>query len=433
MSTYITYDPAQMWSSACGPGGSSKLELKQLAAKRSNAFKKIEDLRASGKEGFIDLPNDSASLKTIQKHANSVKRRFKHLVVIGIGGSDLGARAIYAALGSEGRGVMLHFLGNPDPEVLSDWSKKDPFWKQAAVVVISKSGSTLETMSVFMTIREALRASVGTSAHAQHVYVITDPKKSVLKTIAEQEGYTIIPHPENVGGRFAVLSSVGLFPAACAGINIEKMLEGAKSVQHAHQKKKGNSDPAIFAALHFLAYTKRKQRIHVLMPYADRLKEFSQWYRQLWAESLGKKKKGSPQHIGPTPVAALGTVDQHSQLQLYTEGLADKTISFIQVQSFRANVRVPKIWKDVSGIAYIGGHSFADIMAAELEGTEHALAKAGVPTGRLIIPSISPESLGALFLFYEIAVASLAELFHINAFDQPGVEEGKKRAMELLQ
>ncbi|MFA6131570.1 MAG: glucose-6-phosphate isomerase [Patescibacteria group bacterium] len=393
--------------------GLSKEQISSLSGKILRADDQLEKIKQSGKQGFFDLPFDKVGLKIIEQKAKAVQKKFKRLIVIGIGGSDLGARAIWQAV--PGDKMELIFLSNPDPDtvaaVLSLPAKE---WKKTAINVVSKSGSTLETMINFMTVRERLIRSVGLKNHAAHIFVTTD-KGSQLESWAKKQGYDILEHPKNVGGRFSVLSVVGLFPVACGGVPVAKLLAGARTIEIL--------EPAKFAGLQFLHYQVGKT-INVLMPYSDRLACFADWYRQLWAESLGKNQ------LGPTPVAALGAIDQHSQIQLYNEGPNNKTITFIKVEKFGARLKVPK---GMPGLEYAAGKNFSDIMHAGLEGTIGALTKNKRPSATLSIHSVSPEALGALFQFFMIATAYAGEFYGINAYNQPGVEEGKRLARLRLE
>ncbi len=421
MTPLISYDDSHMLISA----KDRKSVQKRLIA----AHKQLESLRVSEEQGFFGLPDDSGTVRIVERLAKKVQAKFDRLIVIGIGGSDLGARTIWHALGE--KKMSLEFVSNPDPETLyhvlatTDWSK-------TAINVISKSGTTLETMAVFMTLRQGLINAVGVAAHREHIVATTDPSEaSTLYQIAMEEGYAILPHPLNVGGRYSVLSVVGLFPAAASGVNVRKLLAGAATVEAERRAKRVESIPARLATNQYLAMTQYGRDIHVLMPYADLLHEFGFWYRQIWAESLGKVRDG--ESVGPTPIAAFGAIDQHSQIQLYNEGPDNKTVTFIEVESFRRSLRVPKVWGDKQGIGYVGGLSFADILHAERAGTEHALASHGRPSGTITIPNISEESLGALFMLFETATAYMGELLHVNAFNQPGVEAGKKEAKKILE
>lgn len=419
-----------MMFSKVGSYGATTKELKKNQTKLKRANRTLNKLKEDNEQGFMSLPYDKKVVRLVNAEAKKVQSGFKNLIVVGIGGSDLGARAIWQALKNESDGVKLFFAGgNTDPETLTELLKTIDL-EQTAINVVSKSGSTIETMSTFFILQEALINKVGKKKHASHIWATTDINGGVLDQIAREEGYTLIPHPQNVGGRFAVLSTVGLFPAACAGIDVSKLLKGARSIEDERIKLGARCGAAKFAFLHFLAYEKREQRIHVLMPYADSLKEFAMWYRQLWAESLGKIQ-GS-RSIGPTPIAALGATDQHSQLQLYAEGPADKVFTFIIPRSYRSDLVVPKKYAKISQISYFLGQKMSKIIQAEQKGTEKTLTKLNQPNGTIEIPKISPESLGALFQFYETATAYMGELFKINTFDQPGVKMGKDLTKRIL-
>jgi len=419
---FLTYDATRMHVRAA--------DLRALRAPLTRAHTRIESLRAGGEHGFFDLPFETDSVRIVKETAAKARKRFRRMIVIGIGGSDLGARTLWQSLAHSDKGMALGFLGNPDPELLAAYTSGNKlWWKETAVCVVSKSGSTLETMSMFFAVREALIRNVGLKQHVGHVYVITDPNHNALHKLADDAGYSLIPHPLNVGGRFSVLSTVGLFPAACAGIDIDDLLEGARWMENQRRKQKAASLPAQFAAMHYIAYKKGK-RMHVLMPYAASLSELAFWYRQLWAESLGKQK--GKEHVGPTPIAAFGAADQHSQIQLYNEGPNDKVVTFLRVDHFTTHPKVPRLGKGMESYQYMSGMTFEQIMHAELEGTSKALYEAERSNGTLNIPAITPQSIGAVLMFYELATAYMAELMGVDAYNQPGVEAGKKIAKEIL-
>jgi len=441
---YIKYDSGNMFSPRVKEnGGATRVQLKRLEGRLARAHRALYKLRKTEEQGFMDLPFDLKTAGMVERMAQQVMNEFENLIVIGIGGSDLGARAINRALvplsqygtsckggklapSKKGHGVRLFFAGgNTDPDSLAELLEHLDL-RRTAINVVSKSGSTMETMSAFFVIREALIKKVGKNNHKKHVFATTDITGGILQTIAEDEGYTIIPHPLNVGGRFSVLSTVGLFPAACAGINIRGLLKGARSVEDEHRSLRHKCPAAQFAGLHYLADEKRGQNIHVLMPYSDALKELAGWYRQIWAESLGKEG------LGPTPVAALGATDQHSQIQLYSDGPGDKVVTFLEVGQFRTTLEVPRSFTKIDQIKYFQGRKFRDLIHAERLGTAKALTKQGVPNGTLHIGKISPETIGALFMFYELATAYMGELWQINTYNQPGVELGKKLAKQIL-
>lgn len=386
----------------------------------------MESGRVAGEQGFFDAPFDVSTAAFVSKRAQALKRKgFKRLIVCGIGGSDLGARALIGALAQPGKGMAVDFLSSPDPDVFARVLPSKNDWKKTALYVVSKSGTTLETLATFLALRAALIRAVGAKDHAAHVVVTTEPKEdNPLLALARDEGYEVLAHPLNVGGRFSVLTVVGLFPAACAGIDVRGILLGAQRLEEDRRVKREACMAARFAANHLLAY-RAGRKIHVLMPYAENLRELGRWYRQLWAESLGKDGQG------PTPVAAVGPVDQHSQMQLYHDGPDDKAVTFIEVDKFAVPAKIPFV-KGREEFFKLSGLAFADILHAERAGTAHALTQIERPNGTFTIPSISPESMGSLLQCLMQATVFVGELMGINPFDQPGVEDGKKATRRAL-
>jgi len=277
---------------------------------------------------------------------------------------------------------------------------------------------------------------VGKDNANRHIVATTDPERSALRDLAKERGWTTLAIPQNVGGRFSALTAVGLFPLGFAGADIKGLLRGAGK-QFAAFKKQGvvENSACRFAALHYLAYTKRKQHIHVLMPYAAKLRDFAFWYRQLWAESLGKKENRSKKdvHVGPTPVAALGATDQHSQIQLYNEGPYDKTVTFIEVARFENALKTPSAIASIPSLAYAANTTFENIIHAEREATSRALTKNRRANGTLYMSRVDAENMGGLLMFFQLACATLGELFDIDAYNQPGVEAGKKAIRVILK
>ncbi len=396
-----------------------------LLPKREAAHAAVEARRED--QGWFELPYDVTGAADLRRLADGYAKRFRRLLVVGIGGSDLGARTLCRALRKHGgKGMEVVFASAPDPDVLAPLVKAPKaWWKETVLYVVSKSGGTLETLSTFFLLRQAMVRAVGTKALPEQIVVTTDPKpENPLLMLAETEGYRIIPHPLDVGGRFSVLSPTGLFPAACAGVDIAALLEGAKEMENARRKEGVQHVSARFAANQFLAgFAGRK--IHVLMPYAHALAELGFWYRQLWAESLGKNSQG------PTPVAASGPTDQHSQIQLYTDGPDDKTVTFVEVEQFGAEFVVPPV-KGPRAFSWLAGLDAAQILHAERQGTAEALYAAGKVNGTLFLDDVSPGSVGALLMFFMQATAYMGAFLGVDTYDQPGVEEGKKLAKRLL-
>jgi len=428
-STRIAYDHGLMWDDAASRGSSH--------ADRAHFLSTIAEARDAvllSQPGFWEIPDMRTECDAVRAMAKAVSGKFKELVVVGIGGSDLGARTLVSALAVPGKGMRVRFLGaNTDPDEIAS-VVRDIDWRKTAINVISKSGDTIEPMSTFLVLREMLIKKVGRDRHAAHVIATTDPLHGALREIAQREGYRTLSVPQKIGGRFSALTTVGLFPAACAGIDVRGLLAGAGDARAAFASSEaGDNGPLLFAGLQCDA-ARRGMRIDVLMPYAASLKDLSFWFRQLWAESLGKKhdRHGRVVRAGMTPIAALGATDQHSQIQLYNDGPSDKTVTFIQVGRFATDMKVPKPYPDLPVVAAMGGHTMREIIHAEREATARALAKSGVPNGTIFLGTVDAKSVGSLMMFFMMATAAAAEMLDVNAYDQPGVESGKKIMRDLL-
>lgn len=434
-SPIIRYDYEYMTADSVGKEGETQQALAALDRKLAEAREALRRKRGLGQTGFFSAPYDTAVLKRIKKQAAAAAGRCRDVVVIGIGGSDLGARAVIKALQKPGKGMNVHFIGaNTDPDELAALIAKLDF-RKTVLNVISKSGDTIEPMSAFLVLRQALIKKVGRKKHAAQVIATTDEKKGTLRAIADREGYATLPVPEAIGGRFSALTGVALFPAACAGIAVADLLAGARQTDELFWEEPANKNAAaMFAGLLYDAYRRRSLHISVLMPYAESLRDLALWYRQLLAESLGKKydADGNVVYHGITPEAALGATDQHSQLQLWSEGPFDKTITFIEIEKFGANLKVPAAFPDLEGVAYMKGLALGDIIHAERQATAMALAQAGRPNGTITLPALNAKSLGATLQFFMSATALLGELLKVNAYDQPGVEASKRTMYALL-
>ncbi len=376
-------------------------------------------------------------MQNIKRFAEGVGQAFDHILVLGIGGSALGAKALLSALrrpgwnelDDEGRDFFprLTVLDNVDPVSVAEALRRiDP--RRVLVNVISKSGGTAETMAQYLVVRKWLEDAMGPAA-ARHLVFTTDPAKGALREIAQKDGIAALEVPPDVGGRFSVLSPVGLLPAALVGIDIEGLLAGAReALSRAENDDLRQNGAAMYAALHWAADTMLGARIHVLMPYTDRLREFAEWYRQLWAESLGKAndRRGQEVHLGPTPVGAVGPTDQHSQVQLFMEGPYDKVVTFMSVDQFPEDVTIPAGDGLPPDLAYLGGHTLGELLNAEYQATAAALARMGRMNCSLHLPALTAESLGEAIMFFQIATGYAGVWYGVDPFDQPGVELGKK-------
>ena len=427
-----------------GRHGFTRARLAELAAGFAAVQDEVRRRRGAGEYGFYDLVDQGETVRQITAFAEGVGQAYDHVLVLGIGGSALGTRALLNALrrpawnewDDEGREFYprVTVLENVDPTtVAAALARIDP--RRVLVNVISKSGGTAETMAQYLVVRAWLQAALGDAA-ARHLVFTTDPVRGALRELAGRDGIATLDVPPAVGGRFSVLSPVGLLPAALAGIDVAALLVGAgRAVERAASDDLLRNPAALYAALHWAADSDLGARIHVLMPYTDRLRELAEWFRQLWAESLGKRldREGRTVHVGPTPVAAVGATDQHSQVQLFMEGPFDKVITFVRLERFGEEVAIPDLGGGAAAgselppdLAYLPGHTLGELLNAEYEATSAALASMGRMSCTLSLPELTPETLGEVIMFFQVATGYAGVWYGVDPFDQPGVELGKR-------
>lgn len=440
----IVLDFNNMLSPRLGGGhGIDPAKLEGMADRFRQAHADAEQRRQSGELGFYALVDESPTLKDIERFAQGVGQTFSTVVILGIGGSALGTIALRTALlhpfwnelGDEERDFFprLYVLDNIDPATLVPFLDRLDI-RRTLFNVVSKSGGTAETMSQYLIIRERLQQELG-DGYAGHLLFTTDPAKGVLRQIADAEGIPTLPIPPTVGGRFSVLSAVGLLPAAMVGIDVAALVAGARAmVERCDTDDLKNNPAAIFAALQYLADTDKGANVHVMMPYSDPLRDVADWFRQLWAESLGKQKSrdGRDVHTGPTPVKALGATDQHSQAQEYVEGPFDKTITFLAVRDHEVDLTVPKLHSELAELGYLGGHTLNELLNTERLATEAALAKRGRMNLTIELPRVDAHALGELFMLLQIATVYSGFFYGIDPMDQPGVELGKQLTYGIM-
>ncbi len=426
-------------------GAENGITDKELSAYKSIAKKAHESFtakRGSGMTGWVNLPYEQDEVvKDITATAKDIRKRYDYFVVLGIGGSALGPIAIFQALchlhyndlpKSVRKGPKFYVEDNIDPERMSALFDVIDL-KKTMFNVITKSGSTSETMSQYLIIYDALKKQLGDDAK-NHIIATTSETKGNLIKIAKNEGFKTFYIPESVGGRFSELCPVGLLPAAVLGVNIKEMLEGAKYMDALCKRPSLETNPALMQAVLLDISMKRGKNIHVMMPYADSLKYISDWYAQLWAESLGKRtdNDGNVIYAGQTPVKSLGVTDQHSQVQLYTEGPFDKVVTLIGVGGYRKEVVIPAGCEDVPDVAFLSGHTMNELIGCEMFATEYALTVANRPNYRITLPEVNAFTIGELLYMFELQTAYAGEMLNLDAYNQPGVEGGKNAAYAML-
>ncbi|OHD57133.1 MAG: hypothetical protein A2Y33_09415 [Spirochaetes bacterium GWF1_51_8] len=443
MSQRIAFDYNNMMADNIGTRmGISSERLASFAKITAKAHEDMLRRRKANELPFYDLPYQKDLVKRLQTAAKEYIGKFDTQVVIGIGGSALGPLALQTSLrncfwnelpAGKRNGMRTYYTDNVDP----DWTKElmeliDP--KNTLFLIVTKSGSTSETITTFFILQKFLIEAVGEAEYKKHLAFVTDPSKSILKEIAEKENIPWFPIEPLVGGRFSVLTPVGLFPAALMGIDIEKLLAGAAEMDKWTSTAELHNNPAyLYAVLQYLAY-QNGAPISVLMPYSNKMSRLADWYVQLWAESLGKKftLDGNIHFQGPTPLKAVGATDQHSQVQLFKEGPYDKVVTFIRVENFEHSLKIPSLYSEYKGINYLGGHTMNELFDAEQKATEVALAKEGRPSITITVPKVDEFTMGQLIYLFEVATVFSGYLYQLDPLDQPGVEEGKNFTYGLL-
>ncbi|UCF00339.1 MAG: glucose-6-phosphate isomerase [Planctomycetota bacterium] len=423
--------------------GITNSQLKALAEKTLPLISQLNKERKAGETAYRDLPYNVKTVQKVKELTAELKDRCENLVVLGIGGSALGNIALQTALNpymynlddAQRRAPRLFVFDNIDPPQLSsflDWlsNKLD----KTIFNVISKSGRTTETAAQFMVIRKLLSDKLGPDGCKNQVVATTDPKQGVLRKIAADASLRCLEIPPGIGGRFSVLSTVGLFSAAMCGINIDLLLEGACDMD----KRVSNEDflknpAAINAAINYHFYNHGK-KISVMFPYSFHLKDLADWFRQLWAESLGKAKDltGNEVHIGPTPVKALGTTDQHSQVQLYREGPNDKLFTFLQVKNFKKDLKIGPASACASELGFLAGKKLSELFNREKQATEFALLQDKRPCLTIIFPEVNAYTVGQFIYLFEVTTSIAGELFNVNTYNQPAVELVKVATSALM-
>lgn len=437
----LKFDFNNMMSDFIGDKGITEKELDAMKGKAKAANEFFQSNRGDGMMGWADLPyNQDEVVKDILDYAASVKDKIEYFVVLGIGGSALGPAAVFTALchfrhndlPKDKQKIKFLVEDNVDPErMLALLDVIEP--EKTLFNVITKSGATSETMSQYLIISDLLKKKIGAKWN-EHIVATTSSAKGNLIKLAKENNFKTFYIPDGVGGRFSELCPVGLLPAAIMGIDIKAMLEGAAAMDKACKEDDMYKNPALMAAvLQYIAMGKGKN-ISVMMPYADSLKYIADWYCQLWGESLGKAKDNDGKLInaGQTPVKSLGVTDQHSQVQLYTEGPYDKVITLIGVEKYRGDVVIPQGAEAFPDVNFLCGHTMGELINTERVATEYALTRSKHMNNTILLEEVNANTIGQLLMLFQIETAYEGYFLNIDAFNQPGVEEGKNATYALF-
>ena len=383
--------------------------------------------------GWVDLPvnYDKAEFARIQQAAKKIQSSSKALVVIGIGGSYLGARAVIELLKSPNYNALAK--GTPDIYFVGNGISSDALTDVIAMIgerdfsvnVISKSGTTTEPAIAFRIFKEMLEKKYGKEGARERIFATTDKARGALKTLATQEGYETFVVPDNVGGRYSVLTAVGLLPIACCGVDIEKLMQGAADERETLLKEGVESAAAQYAMQRQYLY-KTGMHIEILAAYEPSFRFMAEWWKQLYGESEGKDK------LGIFPASVDLTPDLHSMGQYMQDGLRMLQETVVAFDESRTYVKVPEDAADLDGLNYLAGREMSYINEKAMEATRAAHVEGGVPVTILRLPKITEEAAGALIYFFEFACGVSGYMSGVNPFNQPGVEAYKKNMFHLL-
>ncbi|MBI2407810.1 MAG: glucose-6-phosphate isomerase [Gemmatimonadetes bacterium] len=421
------------------PNGVREADWPLLAGRFREAHGAVAAIAATGVYGYRELEAQAGERTRVAQFAQSVAGQYDDVVVLGIGGSSLGAIALRTALlppawnartsAQRAGRPRLHVLDNVDPRSIAGVLSIIAL-PRTLFVVISKSGGTIETLAQYLVVRERLEAA-GLDV-SRHLAFVTDPAKGALRAIAARDSIPAFAVPPNVGGRFSVLSPVGTLPAALCGIDIEALCAGASAMRDATLGDALEQNAAgLFATLQWRAHVQAGQGMHVLMPYSDALRDLAPWFVQLWAESLGKVDADGL-NVGPTPIASVGATDQHSQVQLFMEGPADKTVTFLRVERGQDELTIPNLEPGEKALSFLGGHALGELLDVECRATAGALARAGRASMTMSVGAADAWHLGGLMMWLMQATTFAGALYRVNPLDQPGVELGKRLANREL-
>ena len=408
-----------------GKGAPPKAGYEKALAAADRHLAWLKDQHRTGALELLGLPTATDDLKKAAGVAVVVAKGMKTVAVLGIGGSSLGGQALIplAKLGAVPR---VEFHDNPDPFSWAATLKRLDL-KKTHFIAISKSGGTAETLMQVLTAAEALKKA-GAKALKKHFTIITEPHQSALADFADALGATRLDHPTGVGGRYSVLTVVGMLPALLMGLSARNLRAGAGAVldQLLNAKSAADAPPACGAALAQALSAEGRLNTTILWPYADSLAVFGGWWRQLWGESLGKDGKGA------TPVSVLGPVDQHSQLQLFRDGPGNALFTLVSIDTKGKGPVVPRAAAKSLKLDYLAGRPMGDLIDAEFRATAQTLFKNGRPVRTIHLSKVDEFHMGALMMHFMLEAIIMGKLMGVDPFDQPGVEEGKVLARQYL-
>lgn len=419
-------------AAAVGPAGLAEGDLLELLASAETSLKRLRRTVADGSLPILNLPERRDDMRAMAEAAARY-RDLKDVIVLGTGGSSLGARTV-TALADRGVGTAarplerprLWFMENVDPDGYNQVLHSVEL-ASTGLIIVSKSGGTAETLSQALALLPLFEAEIGREALRARTTVVTEPRDNPLRRLAARYGFPLIDHDPNVGGRFSVLSVTGMLPALIVGLDAALVRAGAQeALQAALNTDARNSLPAIGAAINVGLADRRGVSQTVVMPYLDRLLPFGLWFRQLWAESLGKDGKGT------TPVQAQGCVDQHSQLQLYLAGPNDKMFTIIMGETRGRGPRYPRRALGDPALDWLADRTMGDVLDVSQRATAETLARNGRPVRTMRVPTLDERSMGGLLMHFMLETIVAADLWGVDPFDQPAVEEGKKLARQYL-
>lgn len=414
-----------------GEQGIGRIDLERTLFQAEKAHSRLKERFSQGQYPFLQCVLEEKDIEEWELYAHKFQQDFETILILGTGGSSLGGQTLlplqYGILSGAFQKPVVYFLENVDPHTFS-YLLKHLSLKNTGIIAISKSGTTAETMAQVLSCESIWKESGLYEEFCRHTLIITEPKSSPMRRFAESHNIVCLDHDPRVGGRFSVFSLVGLLPAAIAGVDPRKIRQGGKKVL-THFLQDSPSSSLLITAVAAMNALQVERRITqtVLMPYVDRLASFGLWFRQLWAESLGKEGQGT------TPIRAMGTVDQHSQLQLYLEGPKDKMFTVLGYRAYSEQEGGPVLSSSDPELAYLQGKNLGDLLCAEEKATYQSLINQGCPTRHISFDTLTEEVIGSLLMHFMLETLLMAELMGVDPLTQPAVEESKILTRQYLQ